>query len=270
MKTDSITQKVICSYAPVNGLEMYYEIHGDGIPLVLIHGGGSTIETSFGRVLHVFAKTRMVIALELQGHGHTADIDRPETFEQDADDVAGLLKYLGISNTDILGFSNGGCTAMQIAIRHPMLVRKLILISAFFKRAGMYAPFWDFMPRVTLSDMPVPLAEAYKKVAPEPGNLSVMFEKDRTRMVGFSDWNEEFLQAIQVPVFIIVNDADVVMPEHAVEMFRLFPRARLAILPGLHGACIGEITTGMEGSDMPLYTVAMVEAFLNEAIPFAL
>jgi pimeloyl-ACP methyl ester carboxylesterase len=203
MEKSKVNLMVNSGYAPVNGLHMYYEIHGDGMPLVLIHGGGSTIGTSFGSVLHVFAKNRKVIAVELQGHGRTTDADRPETFEQDADDVAGLLKHLEIGNTDILGFSNGGNTAMQIAIRHPQVVRKLVLISSFYKREGMYAPFWEFMPKVTLSDMPALLAEAYKQVAPDPGNLPVMFEKDRTRMVEFSDWDQGIFQSIQSPVFII-------------------------------------------------------------------
>ncbi|MDZ4846107.1 MAG: alpha/beta hydrolase [Chitinophagales bacterium] len=102
---------------------MYYEIHGTGAPLVLIHGGSSTIQTTFGRVLPVFAKTHKVIAVEMQAHGRTADIDRPLSFEQDADDVAALLKYLNISKADIFGFSNGASTTLQLAIRHPELIK---------------------------------------------------------------------------------------------------------------------------------------------------
>src|SRR5689334_17031450 len=107
------------SYASVNGLKMYYEIHGEGAPLVLIHGGGSTIQTTFGRVLPALAKNHKVIAVELQAHGHTADIDRPLSFEQDADDVAELLKQLHIEKADVFGFSNGASTTLEIAIRHP-------------------------------------------------------------------------------------------------------------------------------------------------------
>jgi pimeloyl-ACP methyl ester carboxylesterase len=255
-------------YAPVNGISMYYEIHGEGMPLVLIHGGGSTIQTSFGRVLDAFAKNRKVIALEMQENGRTEGREGPETFEQDADDVAALMHYLGVDHADILGFSNGGNTAMQLAARHPSLVRKLILVSSFFKRAGMYPQLWESLPKATLNDMPALLAEAYKEVAPDPSNLISMFEKDRTRMVNFKDWDASLIQSIKSPVFIITNDADVVMPEHAVEMFRLFPNARLAILPGLHGASIGEITTGMDESNIPQLTVAMTEAFLNDTVPF--
>jgi len=111
-------------------LKMYYEIHGSGRPLVLLHGGGSTIESTFGRILPDLAKAHQVIAVELQAHGHTKDIDRPLSFERDADDVAALLKQLNIDKAEIMGFSNGGTTALQIAIRHPGLVNKLVLASA--------------------------------------------------------------------------------------------------------------------------------------------
>jgi pimeloyl-ACP methyl ester carboxylesterase len=250
-------------YALVNGLKMYYEIHGKGAPLVLIHGGGSTIQTSFGRVLHSFAKKRQVIAVELQGHGHTPDINRPESFEQDADDVAALLKYLKIENADFFGFSNGGNTTMQIAIRYPILVRKIILGSAFFKRNGIYPHFWESLNQSRLKDMPQLLKDAYKKVATDSHDLSKMYEKDKKRMVEFKDWKTEDIHSINVPALIIIGDEDVVRPEHAVEIFRLLPHARLSILPGIHGAYIGEVTTGMEHSKIPDLAVSIIEEFLN-------
>src|SRR5690349_9775675 len=117
-------------YASVNGLKMYYEIHGSGSPLVLIHGGGSTIMTTFGRIMPELAKTHRVIAVELQAHGHTPDIDRPLSFEQDADDVAALVKHLQLGKAGFIGFSNGGTTCLQMGIRHPELVNKLVLIAA--------------------------------------------------------------------------------------------------------------------------------------------
>ena len=262
-----VKQDSISGYAPVNGLNMYYEIHGKGAPLVLIHGGGSTIQTSFGRVLHSFAKDRQIIAVELQGHGHTADIDRPETFEQDADDIAALLKYLKIENADFFGFSNGGNTTMQIAIRHPDLVQKIILGSAFFKRDGMIPGFFNGLEHATLEDMPQLLKEAYIKVAPDSNDLIKMFEKDKNRMLEFKDWNAEDIHSIKAPAFIIIGDEDVVRPEHAVEMVQLMPHARLSILPGVHGAYIGEVTTGIERSKIPDLTVSMIEEFLNEPMP---
>lgn len=260
-------QETYSGYAAVNGLNMYYEIHGKGTPLVLIHGGGSTIETTFGRVIHEFAKKRKVIGVELQAHGHTADINRAETFEQDADDVAALLKSLKIKNADFLGFSNGGNTAIQLAIRHSQLVRKLIIVSSFFKREGLYPQLWESLNSATLNDLPKQLQEAYKKVAPRPEDLSIMFDRDRNRMLEFKDWKAEDIQSIRTPALIILGEEDVVMPEHAMEMARLMPHARLAILPGGHGACIGEITTLLENSRLPLTTVAMMENFLNETMP---
>jgi pimeloyl-ACP methyl ester carboxylesterase len=126
-------------FAPVNGLRLYYEIHGaarlDQPPLVLLHGGGDTIETSFGHVLPALARTRQIIALEQQGYGHTADVDRPFSFEQSA--------YLRIERADLFGFSNGGTIALQVAIRHPRVVRKLVAASPFFKRSGGDPWFWE-------------------------------------------------------------------------------------------------------------------------------
>jgi pimeloyl-ACP methyl ester carboxylesterase len=254
-------------YASVDELKMYYEIHGKGAPLVLIHGAGSTIRTSFGRVLHSFANERQVIAVELQGHGHTPDINRPETFEQDADDVAVLLKYLKIENADFIGFSNGGNTTMQIAIRYPNLVRKIILGSTFYKRDGLYPQFWESLSHSTIKDMPQLLKDAYEKVAPDFKDLSKMYEKDKKRMIEFKDWKAEDIHSINAPALIIINDEDVVRPEHAVEMYRLLPHARLSILPGIHGAYIGEVTTGMEHSKIPDLTVSIIEEFLNEPMP---
>jgi len=133
-------------YALVNGIRMYYEIHGSGgMPLVLIHGGGSTIETTFGTILPLLARYGKVIAVELQAHGRTSDRDSAVSFEQDADDVAGLLIYLNIGKADIFGFSNGGNTAMQIAIRHPDLVNRLVIVSSFFKRNGLISGFFESM-----------------------------------------------------------------------------------------------------------------------------
>ncbi|MGB7634908.1 MAG: alpha/beta hydrolase [Nitrososphaeraceae archaeon] len=195
------------------------------------------------------------------------DINRPETFEQDADDVAALLKYLKIENADFFGFSNGGNTAIQIAIRYPNLVRKIILGSAFFKRNGMYPQFWDSLNHSTLKDMPQLLKDAYKEAAPDPSNLSKMYEKDKKRILEFKDWKAQDIHSINAPTLIIVGDEDVVRPEHAVELFRLFPRARLTILPGVHGAYIAEVTTGMEHSNIPDLTVSIIEEFLSEPMP---
>jgi pimeloyl-ACP methyl ester carboxylesterase len=253
-------------YAPVNGLNMYYEIHGSGnTPLVLIHGGGSTIETNWSRLLPLFSKHRQVIAMELQVHGHTADRDQPTSFEQDADDVAALLNYLHIGKADLMGFSNGGSTAMQVAIRHPQLVRKAIIASAFYKREGLYPQFWEFMQKGTFADMPQAYKDAFLKAAPRPEQLVNMYEKDSGRMLAFKDWPDEMIRSIQSPALIMIGNEDVVMPEHAIQMARLMPHAQVCIFPGPHGKCIGEaFHWKKEDSTMVQGVAAMLEQFLDE------
>jgi pimeloyl-ACP methyl ester carboxylesterase len=257
--------KARSGYRPVHGLQMYYEIHGSGRPLVLIHGGGSTIGTTFGQVLQPLAEHRQVIAVELQAHGHTADIDRPLSFQQDADDVAELLAQLEIRQADVMGFSNGGQTAMQIAIRHPALVRRLVVASAFYKRSGVPAAFWEGISHATLDDMPRGLKDAYLAIVPDPKRLQAMFNRDVQRMRTFKDWPDDQLRSIKAPTLLLAGDRDVMLPEHIVEMFRLIPHARMAILPGGHGAYLGEATVARKGSRVPLLTEAMVEEFLDGA-----
>jgi pimeloyl-ACP methyl ester carboxylesterase len=257
------TQDSTSGYALVNGLKMYYEIYGTGTPLVLIHGGGSTIQSSFGRVLHSFAKTHKVIAVELQAHGRTADRDQPLSFEQDADDVAALLKYLNIDKADIFGFSNGASTTLQLAIRHPQQVNKIIVASTFYKKEGAQPWFWGFMAKATFAGMPQLLKDAFLKENPDTNALHKMCERDITRMQSFKDIPDELMKTITAPAFIIIGDKDVVRPEHAVEMYRLLPHAKLAILPGGHGEYIGEITTPQD-STLIAATVSMINKFLNE------
>jgi pimeloyl-ACP methyl ester carboxylesterase len=251
-------------YAAVNGLKMYYEIHGSGKPLVLLHGGGSTIESTFGRILPELAKRHQVIAVELQAHGHTSDIDRPLSFEQDADDAATLLKQLHIPTADFLGFSNGGTTALQIAIRHPKLVGKLVLASATYRRDGMQPGFSDGFQHASLERMPKPLQEAYLKANPDPKGLQVMFDRDVARMVAFRDISDADIRAIQSPTLVINGDYDVVRAEHALSLSHLLPHAHLAILPSGHGDYIGEICAPDKNSKMPDWVASMIEEFLSK------
>jgi pimeloyl-ACP methyl ester carboxylesterase len=252
-------------YANVHGLKMYYEVHGNGFPLVLIHGGGSTIYTTFGRVLPALSKTHKVIAVEMQAHGHTADIDRPLSFEQDADDVAELLKQLHITKADIFGFSNGASTTLQIAIMHPELVNKIIVASTFYKKEGAQPWFWDMMKNATFAGMPQAYKDAFLEINPDTNALHKMYERDVTRMQTFKEIKEEDIKAITAPVLIICGDNDVVRPEHAVEMYRQIQHAELAILPGGHGDFIGELTTLKPGqNEFP--ALAIIEEFLNKAV----
>jgi pimeloyl-ACP methyl ester carboxylesterase len=259
-RTDTLKQ---AGYAPVNGLKMYYEIHGEGKSLVLIHGGGSTIQTTFGKILPVLAETHKVIAVELQAHGHTSDRNAVESFEQDADDVAALLNYLKINKADLFGFSNGGNTAMQTAIRHPELVNKLVLVSSFYKREGMIKGFFEGMQNANLDNMPAHLKEAYLNINNDSTGLQRMFEKDKARMLQFKDWRDEDLFSIKASALIIIGDQDVVTPEHAVVMAHKIPDCRLMILPGNHGSFIGEGMSANENSRMPHLTVAAIDEFLS-------
>ena len=250
-------------YSEVNGIKMYYEIYGQGKPLVLIHGGGSTIETTFGRVIPMLAKKYKVIAMDLQAHGRTSDRAAPESFEQDADDVVTLLKNLNISSASFFGFSNGGTSTVQIAIRHPEIVDKIILGSALCKRNGVPEQFWDFMKQATLSSMPAQLKEAYLKVSPDPKGLQVMHDKDAQRMVNFRDIPDDQIRSIKAPTLIIIGDKDVIKPEHALEMHSQIANSSLAIIPGVHGEYIGEITTLNSNSKEADFVIPMIENFLD-------
>ena len=262
--TDTVTAQSNGRYANVHGLKMYYEVHGNGFPLVLIHGGGSTIGTTFGRILPALVKTHKVIAVEMQAHGHTADIDRPLSFEQDADDVAELLKQLHISKADIFGFSNGASTTLEIAIRHPELVNKIIVASTMYKKDGSYPWFWDMMAHPTFEQMPQPLKDAYLQINPDTNALHTMYKRDVARMQSFKDIKEEDIKSIKAPALIIIGDKDVVRPEHAVEMYRQMQHAQLMVLPGGHGEYMGEITMVKPGHhEYPVLSI--IDTFLNEA-----
>lgn len=253
-------------YSEVNGIKMYYEIYGQGQPLVLIHGGGSTIQTTFGRVIPMLAKHRKIIAIELQAHGRTSDRNMDLSFEQDADDVATLINNLNIDKTDIFGFSNGGTTAIQIAIRHPKIVNKLIVGSALCKRNGVPASFWEFMKQSRLSNMPKQLKEAYLHVTPNPEGLQIMHDKDAKRMANFKDIPDEQIKSIKAKTLIIIGDKDIIKPEQAIEMNRQIAHSELAVIPGGHGAYIGEITTLKPESKETDFVIPMIENFLdNEA-----
>lgn len=250
-------------YSIVNGIKMYYETYGQGgIPLVLIHGGGSTIQTSFSKMIPLLATDRQVVAMELQAHGRSEDRDAPETFEQDADDVYALLQNLHIDSADVMGFSNGANTAMLLATRHPQQVRRLVLVSGFYKRDGMQPWFWGMMKNASLKDMPMELQEAYKKVAIDPNHLETMHNKDRDRMLGFKDWGDDVLKSIKAPALVMSADKDVMTPEHAVAMHNLIPNSKLVILPGYHGEFLGEIMYPRP-SKMPEVTAMIIEDFLN-------
>jgi pimeloyl-ACP methyl ester carboxylesterase len=258
----TITTAQTSKYAKINGLNMYYEIHGNGFPLVLIHGGGSTIGTTFGSILPELAKSHQVIAVEMQAHGHTADIGRSLSFEQDADDIAALLKHLKINKADIFGFSNGASTTLEVAIRHPNLVNKIVVASTMYKKAGAYPWFWEMMANSSFEQMPQIYKDEFLKINPDKKALMTMYERDVARMQSFPDIKEEDIKAIKAPTLIIAANKDVVTPEHALEMYRQMQNATVVILPGGHGDYIGEIATLKAGqTDFP--AVSIIESFLK-------
>lgn len=261
MKSDSIDFK--SGFSEVNGIKLYYEIYGKGQTLVLIHGGGSTIESSFGRVIPALSKSHHVVAVELQNHGRSDSRNIPETFEQDAEDVFALMKNLNIGKANFLGFSNGGHTLFELALRHPEVIAKLIIASSPYKRSGFIPGFFESMPNATLSNMPPDLKTEFLKINPDSARLQTMFEHDRDRMITFRGWTDDQIKSITIPTLLVNGDADVITPEHAVEMHRMLSHSQLVILPGGHGKYMGEITTLGKGGQFFDYLTPLVNDFLN-------
>lgn len=261
-------------YAPVNGLEMYYEIHGSGEPLVLLHGAYMTID-SMGEIVPRLAESRRIIAVELQGHGRTADVDRPLTYEQMADDVAALLRHIGVGKADVFGYSMGGGVALQVAVRHPEVVRKLVVASASYTSDGMHPELLEMIPSITPEVFAgSPIEEAYLRIAPNPEDFPTLVAKlKRLDMEPFA-WPPEDIRGIAAPTLLIVGDSDAIRLEHVVELFRLLgggvmgdlvglPMSRLAVLPGTtHFIPPGSGL--LERADLLL---AVIPAFLDAPMP---
>jgi pimeloyl-ACP methyl ester carboxylesterase len=237
------TTPVETGYADVNDLQMYYEIYGEGEPLVVLHGAYMSIRT-MGELIPRLAETRQVIAVEMQGHGRTADVDRPFSYEQLADDVAALMGEIGIEQADVFGFSLGGGAALQLAIRYPEVVDRLVLASTAYNSNAYYPGFFEMVETITPDIFAgTPVIDDYVSLAPNPDGFPALVEKmvqlDREPI----SWPAEDVQAIAAPTLIISGDSDSVRPEHAVEMFRLrgggvdgdlagLPNTQLAVLPG--------------------------------------
>ena len=236
-------QKPTTGYAPVNGLKMYYEVHGSGEPVVLLHGAFMTITNNWTGWIGELAKTRLVIAVEMQGHGRTADIERDISSENLADDVAALLDHLKIPRADLIGYSMGGGVAMQCAIRHPDKVRKVVVISSMFRHNGMVKEALDVFPKLSadaFKDSPIEIE--YKKLSPTPDDFPKFVKRLVATATKGHDLGADQLKATTAPMFFIHGDADGIRLEHIEEMFRLKgggthgdlgPRSasRLAILP---------------------------------------
>jgi pimeloyl-ACP methyl ester carboxylesterase len=236
-------------YAPVNGLKLYYEIHGTGEPLVLLHGGLGATEM-FREITPVLSKGRQVIAADLQGHGRTADIDRPISIPMMADDIAALIKYLKIDKADVMGYSLGGGVALHTAVRHPELTKKLVVVSTAFRQDGWYPEIVAGMSQLgPASAEPMkqtPMYQMYSRIAPKPEDWPTLITKVGEALRKDYDWSQE-VATIKAPTLLVFGDADAVRTAHAVQFFELLgggkkdggwdgsgiSRARLAILPGL-------------------------------------
>jgi pimeloyl-ACP methyl ester carboxylesterase len=231
-------------YAPVNGLKMYYEVHGSGKPLLLLHGSFMTIGLNYGTMIPELAKEHRVIAVEFQGHGHTADIDRPISYTNIAEDVAGVLKYLKVDSANVLGYSLGATVALQLAILHPEMVQRIIFISSAYSTGGWTPAVQDAIKQLKPEFLTnSPLKTEYDKIAPDRNHWNKFLEKMITFEHQAFDLGREEVDKIKSPILIIKGDNDGVDYAHTAELYRMFggdvfadmqgvPASHLAIIPG--------------------------------------
>ena len=214
-------------YASVNGINLYFERHGKGEPLILLHGGLGTIDAIFGRLLPALATQREVIAVELQGHGHTADTGRPMSYEAMADDVAALVSMLGLGRVDVVGYSVGGGVTLQVGLRHPASVRKLVVISAPYATNGWFP---EVLAGTAAMDPEMMKGskwhEAYVKAAPRPQDWPLLVHNVSRLMASQYDWRDLLASGLKAPIFVINGDADSVRPVHALSLYELAGGAR--------------------------------------------
>ena len=261
-------------YAPVNGLEMYYETLGDGRPLVLLHGAYMTIDL-MGPLLPGLAESRQVVAVEQQGHGRTADVDRPITYEQMAEDTAALMRHLDLADADVLGYSMGGGIALELAIRHPDLVRRLVVASASYASDAMHPEALAMFPSITPELFAAtPIEEAYLRLAPDPGGFPKLVEKMKELDTTDFALAEDDVRGIAAPTLIVLGDSDGVRLEHAVRFFKLLgggvmgdlsgmPKSQLAVLP----ATAHFVPPGFGLLDRSDWLLAMIPPFLDAPAP---
>jgi pimeloyl-ACP methyl ester carboxylesterase len=262
------------NYAEVNGLNMYYEIHGTGQPLVLLHGAYMTIDL-MGEVVSALAESRQVIAVELQGHGRTADIDRPLSYELMADDIAALLRHLVIEKADVFGYSMGGGVAFQASIRHPEVVRKLVVASASYTSDGMHPELLEMIPTLVPDVFAgSPIEEVYLRTAPNPDDFPTLVAKMKQLDMKPFAWPPEDIRGIAAPTLLIVGDSDAIRLEHAVELFQLLgggvmgdlaglPKSQLAVLPGTTHF----VPPGSAVLDRAAWLLSMIPPFLDTPMP---
>ena len=252
------------NYTSVNGLNMYYEIHGEGKPLVLLHGTLSEIKTSFRNLIPRLAETRQIIAIEQQAHGHTEDIDRPLTIDQMTKDTVALLKHIGIEKTDVFGYSMGAGIALQMAIMHKDLIQKLILASVTYNNKGFQPGLLEGMENLKPENFNgTPWQKEYLRIAPDPEDWPLLVYKVKEMNLNIPDWSAEEIQSIGAQSMIIIGDSDIVLPEHAVEMFKRMGSGNGDLsssqLLVLHG------TTHITVLDRADWLIPMIEEFLGSS-----
>ena len=258
-------------YAPVNGLQMFYEIHGSGgTPLLLLHGGLFNIDLQFGGLIPGLAATRQVIATAFQGHGRTGDFDRPLTSANLASDVMGLLGHLDIAQADVFGFSVGGAVALHLAIKHPQLVRKLIVSSVSFHPDGDRPEDSEAVEALTVDAIAgTPMEQDYRAKSPNPDKLQALLDKLGQFDAGFTGWADADIQGIAAPTLLTVGDCDAVRLDHMVRFLQLrggdvdgdfvgVPASQLAVFPG---------TTHFFGLAKTELVLGAVLSFLDGPLP---
>jgi pimeloyl-ACP methyl ester carboxylesterase len=261
-------------YASANDLNMYYEVHGEGPPLILLHGAYMTVEM-MAPLTEGLAASRRVIVPELQAHGRTGDVDRPLSYEQMADDTAALMGQLELEQADVVGYSMGGGAALQLAIRHPSLVRRLVIISAGFRYDAMPAEAIAMFPSITPEMFAgSPMETEHQRLSPDPDGFPKLVEKLKTLDTTDFAWPEDDIRAIPAPMLIVLGDSDGVRLEHAVELFKLrgggvmgdlsgLPESQLAVLPGTTHF----VPPGSGILDRAEWLHAMIAPFLDPPAP---
>jgi pimeloyl-ACP methyl ester carboxylesterase len=267
----SVPSRPRTGYAPVNGLQLYYEVHGSGgTPLVTLHGGLFDIDQQFGHLLPGLAAGRQVIALDFQGHGHTGDVDRPLRTPDLASDVVGLLEHLEVERADVFGFSIGGAVALHLGVRHPEVVRKLVVSSVSYAPVGDREENRGAVQSLTVDMIAgTPMEAAYRAKSPHPERLQELLDKIAHYGEGEPGWSDDEIRGIAAPTLITVGDCDAVTLEHAVEFLRLrggdvngdfvgVPASQLAVFPG---------TTHFFGLAKRDLVLAAVVPFLDAPMP---
>jgi len=255
-------------YAKVNDLNMYYEIHGQGKPIILLHGSFMTIPSNWGKMIPALATNRQVIAVEMQGHGRTADIDREFSYENLADDISELMKYLKIDSADILGYSLGAGVALQMGLRHPEQVRKLVIMSGVYQYKGWHAEARAMFPHMTPEMFKgSPMQKQYDSLAPDTAHWTIFAKKLIALDNKDFDWKASNIKKMKAPVFILMGDSDGVSLEHAIEMFKLKGGGKMGDLSGLIDSRLAVLpaTSHLGMLERINWMVPMINEFLDAA-----